>query len=95
MNEYISDETVNHGSDFDTIPYVEPVRERSKLATLHRLEAKKKGIQTLRRKQSKPEIEIVRTVLAPIKKKNTGEYRKWAKDVMATGKKLMHFRDRK
>ena len=46
MNEYISDETVNYGSYVDTIPYVESVRERSKLANLHRLKQRKKLFKT-------------------------------------------------
>ena len=64
MNEYLSDETISDPtevveSDNETVQYAEPVRERSKLANLHRLKAKKRAIQTLRKNQSKPEIEIV------------------------------------
>ena len=76
----------------------------------------------MRKTQSKPEIEIVKTVSARKKseivrvvspqpkieitrtvssRRNTkidkkdAEYRKWAKDVIATGEILMHVRDRK
>ena len=53
MNEYLSDETIGVPvdvveSDNETVQYVEPLREGSKLANLHRLKAKKRAIQTLR-----------------------------------------------
>ena len=69
MNEYLSDKTIGYPVDVvesgdKTVQYVEPVRERSTLANLHRLKAKKRAIQTLRKKQSKLETEIVKTVPA-------------------------------
>ena len=49
MNQYLSDETISYPvdvvkSDDETVQYVEPIRERSKLANLHRLKTKKRAI---------------------------------------------------
>ena len=71
MKKYLSDEMISYPVDAvesvdEMVQYVKPVRERSKLANLHRL--KKGTFQTWRKKQSKPEIEIVKAV--PAQKKS-------------------------
>ena len=49
MNKYLSEKTISYPvdvvkSDDETVQYVGPIRERSKLANLHRLKAKKRAI---------------------------------------------------
>ena len=58
----------------------------------------RKSSERVRVVSSEPEIEITRTVSSrPNMKidKKDAEYTKWAKDVIATGEKLMHGRDRR